>query len=156
MKKIVLLLLALSMPLLMGAGSSSSSTSSSASSKYDKYFNKGVKAAKRNDFQQAVEWYRRALGERANDANALNNLGFALRKIGMQYMDKAGDAYAKALRAKRDHAQALEYQGELYLWRGELTKANANLDRLKQLGSADAGELEKQLGQVLAQAKMLL
>ena len=76
--------------------------------------------------------------------------------IGKAYMEEAGEAYQKALSADRNHDEALEYQGELYLWWGKLTEANRNLERLKRMNSPEAKELEDKLDLILQQAKQLI
>ena len=157
MKKAHLILLVLVFPFLMGAGSGSSSSSSSSSTpKYEKYFNKGVKAQNKQDYERAVDWYEKALREKPDHADSWNNLGFTLRMIGKAYMEEAGEAYQKALSADRNHDEALEYQGELYLWWGKLTEANRNLERLKRMNSPEAKELEDKLDLILQQAKQLI
>ncbi len=155
MKKTLLVLLVIAFPLLMGAGSGGSSSSDSTP-RYEKYFNKGVKAQNKKDYEEAVKWYEKALREKSNHADSWNNLGFSLRMIGKGYLEEAGMAYQKALKADRNHDEALEYQGELYLWWGKLTEANQNLERLKQMNSPEAKELEGKLDLILQQAKQLI
>ena len=58
-----------------------------------------------------------------------NLLGFASRKLG-QYKE-AGTYYTKALKIKPNHLGALEYQGELFVLTKNMTKAKANLAKLK-------------------------
>ncbi|MFQ5757649.1 MAG: tetratricopeptide repeat protein [Acidiferrobacterales bacterium] len=152
----VAILLTAAVPLLLGAGTPSKSTPPRASvSKDVKYYNQGVKAQNQGDYQRAVELYRKALRVNPNFADALNNLGFSLRSIGKQYMDEAMQSYDRALQLKRDHQQALEYQGELYLWRGQLQKANENYQRLRRLNSREATKLKKHLDRMVAQAKQI-
>ena len=103
-----------------------------------------------------MKWYRRALKEKSDHADSLNNLGFSLRSIGKQYMDEAGEAYDKALRIERNHEEALEYQGELYLWWGKIAKANENLKKLEKMKSPEARELEEKLDEILKQAAKLI
>jgi len=154
MRIITLGLLFMITPVLMGAGSESASTPSVG--KHEKYYNKGVDAQNQKDYVEAVKWYGRALEEKPDYADAHNNLGFSLRSIGREYLHRAGQAYDDALQADANHAEALEYQGELYLWTGQITKARGNLDRLKALNSPEAQELEKQLKRILDEAQKLL
>ena len=132
MKRTLLVLLVMVFPVLMGAGSSGSSSSSSTP-KYEKYFNKGVKAQDKKDYEEAVKWYEKALREKSDHADSWNNLGFTLRMIGKAYMEEAGEAYQKALRADRNHDEALEYQGELYLWWGKLTQSESRASKKDEL-----------------------
>ena len=156
MKNTLMILLVMTVPLLMGNSSGSSSSSSSSTPKYEKYFDKGVTAQEKKDYDAAVQWYRKALKEKADHADSWNNLGFTLRMIGKGYMKEAGEAYKKALAAERNHDEALEYQGKLYLWLGQLTEANRNLRRLKKMKSPEPKELEAKLEVILRQAKDLL
>ncbi len=143
-------------PLLIGAGTPSKSTrSESATPRHVQYYNDGVKAQAQGDYERAVKLYQKALNAEPNFPDALNNLGFSLRSIGKQYMDQAMQAYDKALNLKSNHQQALEYQGELYLWRGDLLKAFGNYQRLDGMGSREAGELKQHIDRVLAEAKQI-
>ena len=65
------------------------------------------------------------------NADAFNNLGYSQRKLGQR--DQAMASYAEALRLKPGHLGALEYQGELFLELGDLSKAETNLNRLGTL-----------------------
>ena len=139
-----------------GGSDNASSSSGSGSSKYDKYYKKAQTAQKKKDYAEAVKNYKLALKAKPKDADALNNLGFSLRSIGKQYMMEAAKAYDGALKADADHEDALEYQGELYLWMGELSKAHVNLEKLKKMKSPEAKELQEEIDAILAQAKKLL
>lgn len=143
-------------PLLLGAGTPSQSTrSGSATPRHVQYYNDGVKAQAQGDYERAVRLYQKALKAQPDFPDALNNLGFSLRSVGKQYMDQAMQAYDKALSLKSDHQQALEYQGELYLWRGDLLKAYRNYQRLDGMGSREAGDLRQHIDRVLAEAKQI-
>jgi tetratricopeptide (TPR) repeat protein len=147
---------AILMPLLLGAGTPSRSTrSDSATPKHVQYYNDGVKAQGQGDYERAVKLYQKALKAKPDFPDALNNLGFSLRSIGKQYMDEAMQAYNKALSLRSNHQQALEYQGELYLWRGDLLKAYGNYQRLDGMGSREADDLKQHIDRVLAEAKRI-
>ena len=157
MKNFLPAILLMTVPLLMGASSNGSSSSSDSSTpRYEKYFNKGVEAQANGDYEKAVSWYEKALEKKPDHADSWNNLGFTLRMIAKQYLTEAGDAYEKALQADPNHDEALEYQGELFLWWGKLIEANRNLERLKSMNSPEAKELGEKLEQVLDQAKTLI
>ena len=66
-----------------------------------------------------------------NDADIQNLLGFVHRKIGK--LDAAGVYYQRALEIDPKHKGALEYQGELFLLRGEKDAAHANLEKLDKI-----------------------
>ncbi|MDH3689907.1 MAG: tetratricopeptide repeat protein [Gammaproteobacteria bacterium] len=153
--KITIVLVAAIAPLLLG-NLSGGGTSSSSSAKHEKYFQKGVIAHEAKDYDTALELYRKALKIKPDYADALNNLGFTLRTIGKQYFDEADEAYAKVLTLDSNHHEALEYQGELYLWQGKISKANENYQRLLDLGSDEAAELKKKIDEVLSDARKVL
>ena len=155
MPKYLPLLLVPVIPLLIAASTPSVSTPATASPKHVKLYNQGVKAQKQGDYQRAVKLYQKALKVKPDYPDALNRLGFSLRNIGMQYMDQAMENYNKALQLQRDHEGALEYQGELYLWRGELQKASKNYQQLRQLNSREANKLKRQLDRLVAEAKQI-
>lgn len=144
-------------PLLMGAGSSSVSRppAPAAEPAYVRYYNDGVKADKAGDYRRAVELYRQALREKPDFADAHNNLGFALRKIGDGYAEQAMAEYREALKNAPNHGEALEYQGELYIQLGELRKAHENYQRLTRINAPDAAKLKAKLDRVAAEAKGL-
>ncbi|MFQ6023211.1 MAG: tetratricopeptide repeat protein [Acidiferrobacterales bacterium] len=147
-----LLLVAIS-PLLIGA--STPSDSAPAPAKHVKYYNQGVKAQNKGDYERAIRLYQKALRAKPDYADALNNLGFSFRSIAKQYMEQAMQHYNKALSVQQNHAEALEYQGELYLWRGQLLKANQNYQRLRGLNSPEATELKQHIDRVVAEAKQI-
>ncbi|MFQ5936762.1 MAG: tetratricopeptide repeat protein [Acidiferrobacterales bacterium] len=152
----LLLFVTLVAPLLIGAGTPSQSTPRAPSTpKHVKYYNQGVEAQKQKDYDRAIELYEKALKIQPDFPDALNNLGFSLRSIAMQYMDEAMRAYEKALKLQNNHAEALEYQGELYLWRGEPLKAYQNYLRLSNMNSREAAELKRHLDRVVAQARKI-
>jgi len=64
-----------------------------------------------------------------SSADAYNLLGYSYRNAGNY--DRAGQAYAKALKLDPKHTGALEYQGVLFLKLGQKDKAQANLDKIK-------------------------
>lgn len=153
---IALAVLAL-LPLVMGAGSPSVSRppAPAAEAAYIRYYNDGVKADKAGDYPRSVELYRRALREKPDFADAHNNLGFALRKIGDGYAKQAMAEYQAALKTAPAHAGALEYEGELYIQTGELRKAQENYQRLLKVSPDEAAKLKAKLDRVVAEAKGL-
>jgi len=70
---------------------------------------------------------------RANpsSADAYNLLGYSYRNAGNY--DRAGQAYAKALKLNPKHTGALEYQGVLFIKLGQKDKAQANLAKIKTI-----------------------
>ena len=82
-----------------------------------------------------------------NSADAYNLMGFTYRNMGNY--DRAGQAYAKALKLNPKHTGALEYQGILFIKLGQLDKAKANLAKIKTICGTTCEpyeDLEKALG----------
>lgn len=83
-----------------------------------------------------------------NDADIKNLLGFVHRKIGE--LDVAGGYYKSALEINPKHKGALEYQGELFLMRGDKVAAKANLaklDKICWLGCSEYDDLKKAIAE---------
>ena len=155
MKRLTVLSLFLIAPLLIGAGSTSTSRRPAAEEQHLQAYNQGVREQERGNYQSAIDHYRRALRRKPDFPDALNNLAFSIRSLASQELDEAMGYYERALSLQPDHEQALEYQGELFLWRGELRRARENHDHLKRLGSPEADKLGRALDAVLSQARAL-
>jgi tetratricopeptide (TPR) repeat protein len=83
-----------------------------AEAKDDKDREKQLKKAN-DQYEDAIDDYRKAIGYDNRNYQALNELGFAFRKVG-NYND-AVTAYNAALTVKPDFSPAIEYRGEAYL-----------------------------------------
>lgn len=77
----------------------------------------------------AIDKLRLIIDADSSNADAFNLLGYALRHTGAN--DRAMQAYKRALKIDPNHAEALEYQGELFVMLGDLDSANANLARIE-------------------------
>jgi Flp pilus assembly protein TadD len=75
-----------------------------------------------------------------SSADAYNLLGYSYRNAGNY--DRAGQAYAKALKLNPKHTGALEYQGVLFIKLGQKDKAQANLDKIKTICGTTCEEYE--------------
>ena len=75
-----------------------------------------------------------------SNADVHNLLGFAYRKSGD--LSSSASAYRKALELDPNHLGALEYQGELFLTLGDVSRAEANLERLNKLCPTSCEEAE--------------
>jgi tetratricopeptide (TPR) repeat protein len=71
-------------------------------------------------------------------ADAYTLLGYSFRNAGNY--DRAGQAYARALKIDPRHTGALEYQGVMFVKLGQLDKARANLAKLKAIGGTGTEE----------------
>ncbi len=83
-----------------------------AEAKDDKDKQKQLSKAK-DQYEDSIDDYRKAIGYDNRTYQAMNELGFAYRKTG-NYED-AVKAYNAALAVKSDFAPAIEYRGEAYL-----------------------------------------
>ncbi len=143
-------------PLALGAGSPATSRSPARDEPaHLRYYNDAINAERGGDLVRAVQMYRRSIKEKGDFADARNNLGFALRKIAGQQLDEAMAEYVAALRIEPAHEGALEYQGELFLQRGELRKAMENVRALERIGSPEAAKLKALVDKVVAEAQSL-
>ncbi len=93
----------------------------------------------RDQFEDAVADYLKAYGYDREMYQALNELGFAYRKLG-DY-ENAVRAYNTALAVKPDFAPAIEYRAEAFLAVGLLEETKAAYLELYRLDQAQAGLL---------------
>jgi len=100
-------------------------------------------AKARKEFEKAVEDFQQAITLAPNMPEAYNNLGYSYRKLGN--LAASLTAYAKAIELNTYFAQAREYRGETYLALGDLSKAQGELDFLKQMKSPYADTLAKSI-----------
>lgn len=96
----------------------------------------------------AVRTLKMIVAQAPDNADALNLLGYSLRKSG-DY-DNALGFYLKAIKINPRHRGAHEYLGELYVETGQVAKARAQLETLAQLcGNTSCEEyrdLERAIG----------
>jgi Flp pilus assembly protein TadD len=90
------------------------------------------------NWTKAIADLRKIVAASPNSADAYNLLGYSYRNSGNT--DRAGQAYAKALKLDPKHTGALEYQGILFLKLGQLDKAKANLAKIKTISGATSEE----------------
>ena len=150
MKKILVLLIILSLNNnVFGAGSDSSSDTSEAGL-YDqavKLVKRAGKLEKKDKFEKAKKLYSRAF-EKLNNAyksdkknpDILNYMGFTSRKIGN--FKEAEVYYLKGLDLSPKHNGINEYLGELYVQTNRIDKANERLAVLKSCNCEEYQDLE--------------
>ncbi len=109
------------------AGSTSSTSTRSVADKLDS----AQSAIKAGNYQDSIPILNDVLSQDSKNADALNFLGFAFRKLGK--LDEAKDYYDQALAIEPNHKGAISYLGELYLKLGQLKKAEALLARLDNI-----------------------
>jgi len=113
-----------------------------------KLIKKAKKLEKKNKNDSAKENYEKALGylvvsfgKNQNNADTLNYLGFATRKIG-DYKN-AEFYYKKGLKIEPNHVSINEYLGELYVITKRIELAKGRLEVLKNCNCEEYNELKE-------------
>lgn len=101
---------------------------------------------KAGDFAGAIPLLAAIVKDKPQNADALNLLGFSLRKTGK--WGEALDYYNRALAVDPKHLGANEYLGELYVERGQVDKAKERLAVLEKACGKDCEET-KDLSQAI-------
>ena len=130
-----------------GGGGSSSSSSDSTSGPSMADARALVKAQK---WKSAISVLKTIVADDGRNADALNLLGFSLRKSGD--MKNAEGFYLKALKLNPRHKGANEYLGELYVETGHMDKARERLETLAKLCGNTTCEEYEDLEKVIAAA----
>ena len=91
-------------------------------------YERAVKLVEAADYEDALEILEKLNREESGNADVLNMLGYAHRKLGR--VETAFGHYREALAIEPRHLGANEYLGELYLETGELDKAEERLAEL--------------------------
>ncbi len=118
-------------------------------------YKKGIAAQASQDFEKAAELFRQSIESEGETPEALNNLGYCLSNISKNYANEAYKQYKKVLKSNPNNEETLGYLGELYIWQGNIIKANQILAQLKKLESTEAEALEQKLGKIVAQLKTI-
>ena len=132
------------------SNSASSSSDEGSESNYDKAA-KLIKAAKKYESkgknEKAKKRYERALKllvksnkEKPNQADTLNYLGFATRKLGNY--EEGEKYYLLGLKIEPNHKGINEYLGELYVATNRIELAKQRLDVLKNCNCEEYKELK--------------
>ena len=97
------------------------------------------KANKR--YEKALEYLIKSNEKEPNQADTLNYLGFALRKLGN--FEEAEKYYLLGLNIKPDHQGINEYLGELYIITDRMDLAKERLEVLKNCNCEEYDELKE-------------
>ena len=108
----------------MAAGSDDTGGTDRTRSAYEQ----AVELVEAADYEDAIRIRDRLDRDESGNADVLNMLGYAHRKLGR--VVPAFDYYRKALAVEPRHLGANEYLGELYLETGELERAEERLGEL--------------------------
>ena len=149
MKKNLLLIVIFYFALIISSYGAASS--SSRSSNYDKgasIIKKGKKLEEKGKIEKANKRYEKALEyliksneEEPNQADTLNYLGFALRKLGN--FEEAEKYYLLGLNIEPEHHGINEYLGELYIITNRMNLAKERLEVLKNCKCEEYQELKE-------------
>ena len=130
-----------------GAASSDSSSSSnydkgaSLIKKAKKLESKGKIEKANKRYEKAYEYLIKSNEKNPNQADTLNYLGFALRKLGN--FEEAEKYYLQGLNIKPDHNGINEYLGELYIQTNRIDLAKERLEVLKDCNCEEYDELKE-------------
>ena len=141
---IIAVLISLSAQMALGAGDNNYSSAAKKPAGYDE----AVALIAADKYNEAILPLKSAEKSAHEDADIQNLLGFVHRKTGK--LDAAGGFYQRALEINPKHKGALEYQGELFLMRGDKDAAQANLaklDKICWLGCSEYDDLEKAIAE---------
>ena len=150
MKKNLLLIVIFYFALIISSYGAASS-SSSGSSNYDKGASLIKKAKKLESkgkiekankrYEKAFEYLMKSNEKNPNQADTLNYLGFALRKLGN--FEEAEKYYLQGLNIKPDHQGINEYLGELYIKTNRIDLAKERLEVLENCDCEEYNELKE-------------
>lgn len=106
-----------------------------------------------SDYRGAIPILTAVVQKDPNNADALNLMGYSLRKTGQP--DLALQYYDKALSLNPNHLGANEYLGELYVEQGQMDKAKERLAVLQAAcgNCAQAQDLRKAIATGVPNAK---
>ena len=130
-----------------GAASSDSSSSSnyekgaSLIKKAKKLESKGKIEKANKRYEKAFEYLLKSNEKNPNQADTLNYLGFALRKL--ENFEEAEKYYLEGLNIKPDHHGINEYLGELYIQTNRIDLAKERLEVLKDCNCEEYDELKE-------------
>ena len=125
------------------SGSSSSNYDKGASliKKAKKLESKGKIEKANKRYEKAFEYLLKSNEKNPNQADTLNYLGFALRKLGN--FEEAEKYYLEGLNIKPDHHGINEYLGELYIQTNRIDLAKERLEVLKDCNCEEYDELKE-------------
>ena len=105
-------------------------------------YNHGVALMREKKFAAALVYFRKAVQEKPDFAEAHNNLAYCLRHQGPTQYNEAMSHYNKAIQLNPNLAEAYEYRGVLFVKMNRKNDAEKDLAKLKQLDPKLASKLE--------------
>ena len=142
-KIIFILVFFISSVSLSAVTTSDSSTKVDNSDQIKILYEKAEKMIKDESFEKSIKLLKKLI--RREDlsgfrADIYNLLGYSYRKSNKPDLDKSFSTYMMALEIDPNHLGAHEYLGELYLMRGDKSKAQEMLNKLELLAGKDSDE----------------
>ena len=133
------------------SNSASSSSDEGSKSNYDKaakliktakkYESKGKNEKAKKRYEKALKFLIKSNKEKPNQADTLNYLGFATRKLGD--FKKGEEYYLLGLKINPNHKGINEYLGELYVVTNRIDLAKERLNVLKDCNCEEYNELKE-------------
>ena len=106
-----------------------------------KYESKGKDKKAKKRYEKALKFLVKSNKEKPNQADTLNYLGFATRKLGNY--EKGEEYYLLGLKIDPNHKGINEYLGELYVATNRMGLAKERLNVLKNCSCEEYNELKE-------------
>ncbi len=106
-----------------------------------KYESKGKDKKAKKRYEKALKFLVKSNKEKPNQADTLNYLGFATRKLGNY--EKGEEYYLLGLKIDPNHKGINEYLGELYVVTNRMDLAKERLNVLKSCNCEEYDELKE-------------
>tara|TARA_B100002052_G_C15379266_1_gene374636 strand:+ start:29 stop:511 length:483 start_codon:yes stop_codon:yes gene_type:complete len=106
-----------------------------------KYESKGKDKKAKKRYEKALKFLIKSNKEKPNQADTLNYLGFATRKLGNY--EKGEEYYLLGLKIDPNHKGINEYLGELYVATNRMDLAKERLNVLKNCSCEEYNELKE-------------
>ena len=106
-----------------------------------KYESKGKDKKAKKRYEKALKFLVKSNKEKPNQADTLNYLGFATRKLGNY--EKGEEYYLLGLKIDPNHKGINEYLGELYVVTNRMDLAKERLNVLKDCNCEEYNELKE-------------
>lgn len=131
MIRLFALVLAASMPSAAASAPPTEDPSTSMTPAAAAAFSTSVRLIETDRYCEALPYLEQLAEDLPRNADVFSMLGYVHRK--MDNLDVSASNYVRALALEPNHIDALEYQGALFLQKGDIDDALANLARLETL-----------------------
>ncbi|MGD9817648.1 MAG: tetratricopeptide repeat protein [Desulfomonilaceae bacterium] len=107
------------------------------------HYNSGLLAMKTGNFQEAIDFFTKAIQEKPDDYRFYNDRGVAHKRLGN--LESALSDYNKALELKPDYTNALNNRGVIYLQQGKYDEALLDFNEALKFGGIE-GKIYTNMG----------